>query len=58
MERDPVIYCANTCYYVYRNMQSGYTRVTLGYWLDIPFVFQRNNWDVDIVSIFGKMLGS
>ena len=29
--------------------------VALGYWLDIPFVFPRNNWDVATASIFGKL---
>ena len=27
----------------------------LGYWLDIPFVFPRSNWNVATASIFGKL---
>ena len=29
--------------------------VAVGYWLDIHFVFPRNNWNVDTTSIFGKV---
>lgn len=31
------------------------TRVALEYWLGIPFIFSRNNWDADTASIFGSL---
>ena len=31
------------------------TRETLRYWLNIPFVFSRKNWDVDKASIYRKV---
>ena len=34
---------------------SSTARVALGFCLGIPFVFPRNNWDVDTASIFGNV---